>query len=317
MAYYETTYASSATPAVDVMNDMQTKLPANGWTFVETFTSGTDVTDVYKSPAAGNSLGVDYFIYLNRTATTATFVSVGISEQYDSTGKKALKYNTNVTTALTPNQTDYTVNDTGVVLNGASALNKIVLFQLALNTARTFNINITPDRVIVCSVSLGSVNGGYVGVFDHQYLHPAWAVPLGMNTFTGSTNFLNTASPVYGGTTRDPNVSTATAYCFRAGLYTSSSLGVGTNPFNGGYGAVTSLDQYGTIPIMRVGIATRADYAFNRLIMKDIISTGQGGANYAGGDTLAVTYGSTTLNYVSIPKSTYLSSSYTMWMPKQ
>jgi hypothetical protein len=318
MVYYEPTYASSATPAVDVMNDMQTKMVAGGWTFVETFTSGTDVTDVYKSPAASNSLAMDYFIYLNRTATTATVVTVGISEQYDSTGKKALKYATNVLTSLTPNPTDFTVNDTGVVLNGASALNKITLFSLALNTARAFSINITPERVMVTSQTLataGTANGAYVGIFDAS--STAWTVCLGVVTFTMSSTSPSSGA-TWGAVTRAPN-RPAGINLFQA--FQSTYNWVQGIFRNGTASSPTFTDTYGGTVIGRLGMTTYPSYTDTGVppagVFKDLIITTQGGANTLGGDTLAVTYGSTTLNYFSLGKSTTHGTVYSCWFPKQ
>jgi hypothetical protein len=91
MAYYETIY-NTATPALDIMTNLQTWMPANGYTFVETYTSGTNISDVYKSPGTSNSFGTDFYIGFNRTSTTVASVGVMVFEQWDAVNKKPNKY---------------------------------------------------------------------------------------------------------------------------------------------------------------------------------------------------------------------------------
>ena len=53
MAYFADTHAASGTPGADMAAIIKTALTSvSGWSFIETYTNGGHVCDVYKSAAA-------------------------------------------------------------------------------------------------------------------------------------------------------------------------------------------------------------------------------------------------------------------------
>ena len=89
---YATTTINSAQPAVELMAWLDTQMQANGWQFVETWTSSTKVANVYKSPAASNSVGVDFYVATYRPSSTPPLINIMLFEDWDAVNKKARKY---------------------------------------------------------------------------------------------------------------------------------------------------------------------------------------------------------------------------------
>ena len=312
MAYYETTY-TTATPALDIMTNLQTWMPANGYTFVETYTSGTNISDFYKSPGTSNSFGTDFYIGFNRTATTTTVVSVMVFEQYNVSTHLATKYAPYTGgTSMTP-ASDGSVNDSGVLLSATSSgssLYKNTTIYNPVTTAGTVYLNININRLI-WGHSTSYNYTGYAGLYDsfgNQSLFPLVVLTSGYTTTTTPT------STTLGSMTRESWVTTATTnwavwynYSYNANYFPSL--------YNGGQTSTNS--RTGFIPSSLVTFESikNSGYYRNPGTLKDLIFSYQGTANAAGGDTLAITVGANTYNYVKPANyATYLSLN---WIPKQ
>lgn len=336
MAYYTGTLAATTTPASDMMTTLDPYITSNGFTFVETVTNGTNVTNVYKSPAANNTLSMDWYLFMNRTNTTATTVGLGIAEAYNSTTHLATKY-APYGVPTTANTSDYTVSDSGVtpysVTLGAGIFYSNTGFVgLTTTGTKTWYFNVTADRVI-CGLSTtagGSTSScTYAGICDP--LIDNWNVVL----FTGQAGYGASASSSYAATTRDyglnATVSTSTngAYAWHAvvvGGSGSSYFGYGLGNYTPGAtaGPGTAADvTYGNglYRPSRLPISGRGSISNAIGLLKDMILLATSVSyttTIAGGDTVAVTSSAGTLNYVR-PDSSSLGTAgyYGYWIPKQ
>jgi len=313
MAYYEQAY-NTATPALAIMTSLQTWMPANGYVFVETYTSGTNISDVYRSPGTLNSFGTDFFIAFNRTATTAATVAVMVFEEWDAVNKRAVNYAPSTGgVAMTP-ASDGSVNDSGVLLSAttnAASCNKNCTIGATASVSSTVYINITVDRIIWGNSQNVSYSG-YAGLYDS---FTTSAFPLVVVRSGYATSTPNNSATSYGAVTREPWIASS-----------SSSFGAAGPISQGYYNAwpVTSLEDANNInsrtgiqPSYLICIYSSRNQTLSGVFgtFKDWIFNNQGAANGVGGDTLAITVGATTYNYVK-PAGT--SATPTLcWIPKQ
>ena len=342
MAYYTGTI-NSATPAVAYMDAIHPQMQSGGLTFVETYTSGTDVTNIYKSPAGSNSLGIDYFIFINRTSTTGV-VSWSISELYDAGTHLASKYAPRglVTTA----NSDYSV--AGSVLpsattTGASLSKTGGSGSMTASTAHTYYLNVTPERSIFGFTnptgSLQSIPGMvYVGIYEPMYDSIATLPTLCVLTLVGTSNNNSSANNTSwytqynGAMTRDYGVATtvsastiAPGFAFMAANYNHVSgsdyycFGILSYP-GGSAGAYSNgLPQTSRIALTsgRANNSLQINSSNYIGLVKDVISNSRGsGLSSIGGDTLSVTnFAGTVLNYVKV--GTYITQHGLYWFPVQ
>ena len=319
MAYYEQAY-NTATPALDIMTNLQTWMPANGYTFVETYTSGTNISDVYKSPGTSNSFGTDFYIGFNRTATTATTVAAMVFEQWDAVNKKAIKYAPATGAASMTPASDGSVNDSGVLLSAttaAASCYKSASLYIPLNNASwVIYVNININRIIWGS-SNSYVYNGYAGLYDSFSTNNV-TFPLCVVSFSDKTSTIDPVSTTSGGSfTRDPWPTTATT---NFGVFVSYTPTYGIFPTTAAGAAPTSVNgRTGLMPSALVQLVN-TKYTVSSIFgssgtLKDVVYNNQGTANTNGGDTLAITVGATTYNYVK--PANYTTYKFPIWIPKQ
>jgi hypothetical protein len=298
MAQYATTTINSAAPVVDVMTWMDTQMTSNGWTFVETWTSSTKVGNVYKSPAASNSVGVDFYVALYRSGTTSGLTFL-LFEDWDAVNKKARKYAPVDGTARTVNPADNTVTDeTGVLLDSAALQRQVVPFFVA-SLDQIIVTDITVDRVIFANRSYAD-SFAYAGVFDS--LLPAAMDPVPLMVWNGKGTSSGTQSQNFGSTTREPTAPPAATYNFTIGANypntTDRNYAYGT--VNGGTVSATTkiLSTAGDlyrggassarvfVVSQRVGVNSITNQTCARGIAQGIVTSWSGGVR---GDTLTET----------------------------
>jgi hypothetical protein len=313
MAYYETIY-NTATPALDIMTNLQTWMPANGYTFVETYTSGTNISDVYKSPGTSNSFGTDFYIGFNRTSTTVASVGVMVFEQWDAVNKKAIKYAPSTGGSSTTPAGDGTINDAGVFLNvttSAASCYKNTVIATAASVSATIYLNITVNRLI-WGHSTTTPYAGYAGLYDP---FTSGGFPL-ISLTTGFSAATIPTYTSYGSLTREPWISAATTNfavytgSVSYGYYYAWPATISTGP----QAANNKTGYYPTTLIAIQGVKNTSVAGLYGTL-KDIVYNNQGGVNGTGGDTLAITVGATTYNYVKPATSTTYGPCY--WIPKQ
>lgn len=305
---------TDANPASTFMTAMDTVITAeSGWSFVETYTSGNDVTNIYKSAGSVNSSGTDFYMGLNRTATTATTVQVVLFEQWDAVNKRAKKYAPNGAPTANSNvpDTDYTVKDATGVLPSATTANASLFkgagFTLIANPSSTvYHVNITADRMI-WTTDRGV--GGYCGLGDALVTNP---MPLVVCVFDGFYQMSNG----YGAMTREP-LQTASA----SGNWHVMFLNINANGNGMGYTTIFGFFQMwvnsGTVAGVTADVYTgsrlaqrcaphsarsTATYTTSGtmgwpILLKDVLISTQGSSN-AALDTMSYTLSGVTYNYV-------------------
>jgi len=337
MAYYTGTQAASATIAQDFMTTFDTYLISGGFTFVETYTSGTNITNIYKSPAASNSLAMDWYLFVNRESVGAATVGFGVAEAYNSSTHLATKY-APYGVPTTANTTDYTVSDGGV-LPSATTSNASIwkggtgqggnpftgTGQISTSVTYTWYLNVTPDRVIFGkSTATGASNASttYAGILDP--LVDNWNIVIGTWCLTSNQQG-STTSNILGATTRDygipATVSTATgaAYVWHSTLY-GNTASTTNNPWGMGFSVADNLYGNNTPRAFKCAIVSTRNQNMGISIglLKDVISHYDSAlaTTLAGGDTLSLTNSTGTYNYVRAD-SYSLTSGSTIWIPKQ
>jgi hypothetical protein len=200
MSYTATTQGADANPAATFMTTLDTILVAAGFTAVETWTSGNYTAIIYKSPAASNVQGADWYLNVLRSSNSSSVVSFGVAEAWNTSTKKFTSYAPANITTQTPTAT-FTYNDaTGVLPNGTLMMKGIVLSTSSF----PHWISATCNRVIV-GTRVSSTNYGiYAGLYDDLLPAAISPFPLCVLDTAGSN----------GGSTREPGATTSTANAF-------------------------------------------------------------------------------------------------------
>lgn len=300
MAVYTSGTINSATPATALMTALDTHITANGWTFVETYTSGTNISNIYKSPGASNSFGTDFYVGLNRTSTTSD-VALFLCELYDSSTHYARKYAPPGLNAIP--DTDYTVVDATGIYPDSASFQKAAVITRATSSLFTWYANVTVDRMIFGS-SAGDLV--YVGLFDT--LIPGDSFPICVCKVGGGS----TAATTYGAVTRELNQTSATANNWAVQTLGTTVSSASNSLAYGVLAQGTSALLYtGNVPVQRiVFFSSRNTTTGVRGLLKGVVVAGA--TTSAHGDTLSYTSGGTTYNYIHATNST---ASY--YMPQQ
>lgn len=289
MAVYTSGTINSATPATDLMTALDTHITNNGWTFVETYTSGTNISNIYKSPGASNSFGTDFYVGLNRTSTTSN-VALFLCELYDSSTHYARKYAPPGLNAIP--DTDYTVVDATGINPDSASFQKAAVITRVNSTLFTWYANVTVDRMIFGS-SATSGELVYAGLYDP--LIPGDSFPICVMKISGSS----TSATTYGAVTRELNQTAATANNWA--VQTNGTVISSTASQNIAYGAnvfsTGTLLYTGNVPVQRIFFSsTRNTSTGIRGLLKGVVVAGSGTS--VTGDTLSYTSGGTTYNYI-------------------
>jgi hypothetical protein len=301
MAFYSTTI-NSATPAVDLMTWVDTNVLANSWTAVETWTSSTKVANVYKSPAGSNTVGVDFFLVVYRSATTTTTVSFRLCEAYDLANHKLQKYVPNSGAGITVNATDNTVTDaTGVLPDSSTGFG--VAIETPLSTSRTYLLDVDVNRMIL-GVSLTASTSNtfvYAGVADSMLTTAADPVCLVlMNQYCGNVAVAG------GGSTREPGTPAPATGNFRlVGNGDGPSFYYAFAPYSNTISATTATiyagDLYRPNPSASIYLNSGRDGNSPRCTLQNIVTCRSGGAI---GDTLSTAQkNGSTRTYTMISKA--------------
>lgn len=321
MAVYATGTINSATPATDLMTALDTHITANGWTFVETYTNGTNISNVYKSPGTGagaNSWGTDFYVALGRTSTTSD-VRLMLFETWDSTNKKAIKYAPAGSNTV-PSGTDYTVNDaTGLLLNSATLSITNCVITVKSSSLFTWYANVNVDRMIFGSDGSTSSNMIYAGLFD--LLVPGDTFPIAVICVSAGSV---TGGTTYGSTTRELFQTSAAANNWSVQMAmggTNNSTGAATFVYganrpdaSGNFPNANELYTGKPIAQRVYFVSARSVGTAPRGILKGVVHA-YGGTTAA--DTMSYTIGATTYNYTRAFGQTASAAVPSVWMPQQ
>jgi hypothetical protein len=216
---YATASMTSATPAKDLMTAIGTTLTTAGFTFVESTGTAPATASVYKSPAASNQFGQDWYLILKRTADAATALYYQVAEGYNALTHLASNYGGTGVSVIP-------VSSTGAnpmipaAPDTIQAVNALLTVQ---TTAFTYWVSATVNRLIVGVNAVGVERAFYAGLYDD--LLPAGMVgfPLVCAKFP-TTQLFGTAmgypgANLWGGFTRDPGQALASASNFEASIH--------------------------------------------------------------------------------------------------
>ncbi len=143
---------NSATPGATLYAAFETAALALGFTLDDTVVIGTRTHKVLKSPAAGNTRGVDWWLDFSYTTTGAGSVMIVPFEGYTPAGDLGIRgpYSANSTAFET---TNYSSNgNTGFALETTwanSVSHTGLQIALVASVAFVYRISITRDRVII------------------------------------------------------------------------------------------------------------------------------------------------------------------------
>lgn len=274
---YSTTTINSATPAVGLMDWLDTEILAAGWTDVETWTSSTKTANVYKSPAASNDAGVDFYVTIYRASTTDTSIKVMIHEAYDAVNHKLQKYAPAAGTGITVNVADNTVTDaTGVLPDSATP--RGILVNFALSTSIVYWLTVDIDHIVLGSnYAVGVV---YAGIADSLLTSAADPVCL---VVTG--NRANGEGAGAASFTREPGAPAAAAGNFLGLLpFTGTSYNYAYAPYT--QTALVAADTYTANPSALLWLQSQRTNTGARCVLRTMVTCRAGGVL---GDTLTVT----------------------------
>jgi hypothetical protein len=286
MSYTSTSQGADANPAATFMTALNTILVAAGFTNVESWTSSTFTAIIYKSPAASNTFGSDWYLVVSRTSDADTNVSFTVAEVWDTGTKKVRNYAATATTR-TPTGS-YAINDaTGLAPNSGT----LFIATVGLSAAGfQYWVSATCDRVVVATRVSTTDSGIYAGLYDD--LLPIAGSPFPL--LVGNLNSGNNNS-----STREPYTTTSTSNAFIVNFPLTNCywgpVSIGVDIYQGKY--VTAR------VVVHSSRATASNMTGVRGLLKDVINANVAAA--VNGDTLAVTDAlGATRNYTRVGSGT-------------
>lgn len=279
MTYVAGSQAIDATAIVTLMGTLNTHLLANGFTFVETVTNGTDIANVYKSPVANNGV-MDWYLVVRRTSTTSTALRISVCEDYDSTSHLMKVYAPAPTSQVTTVPGGAVNDATGKAPSASQVATQVLTLSNSVVNAWALSVN--AKRVIFSNRFTGTDTGVYAGLYDD-------CLPVAArinNVIVMMMAASQTSSGSLGSSTREPGGGNATA----------STLNFCVQ-FFGPYGWVSGTDLYGTrtlvdrCPIVSSRSPTNDIRGFGKDVLYGIVT------GMVNGDTLAVDANGTVTTY--------------------
>lgn len=219
---FSTGSITSATPAQALLTALDTALLAvTGWSKpTSLLVVGTNTWSVYKSAAANNSFGSDFYVAFGYVTATGTILHMTVFEQWNS--------GSNLATNFAPNSSQTPTATTWANPNAAAALpttgTTIAFIDTPVLGASLFNytVDVTADRIGFGMFANALECGYYLGLYD-TFLplasdpFPLCCIQLGPN-FGASANAMTTAPlTLQGFTTREPLQVTLSGNNFGAG----------------------------------------------------------------------------------------------------
>lgn len=270
MTFYKRVMPTTTQPPVDAMTQLDTDLLAAGFTLEDTFTSGADITKVYKSLAATNGIATWYLLLRRQSATGSIYF--GVCEDYDAATDKVKKYapsSQGLTPIATPGASLYAFDATTGVAPNSSAIQYV---PITLSTGEHLMVySINSKRVILCTRASASDSGVYAGLYDD--LLPTAISPMPLCVVRLQRNSFSTS---LGSSTREPNTTTAN----------SNNFFVYLDPTRvGGYLTTGVSDYHNYFPGAKVAIVSGRNAANGyRGYLKDVVEFTPGGV--AAGDKI-------------------------------
>lgn len=250
MPYTAGTQAADANCASVFMGTLDGLLVAAGFTFVDQTGTAPAVCRVYKSPAAANFFGSDWFLSVNRAADTATVVGFRVFELYDSDAHLAFNYAPSATSGLSTTATFAISDAIGKAPNATNLKQSVVDVNAA---GFGWQVNATPDRLIVATRAASADSAVYAGLYDD--LHRAAVSPFPLCVTILCTGSVTQA----GASTREPSTPSASG----SFLFIHDSLRA--------FGYYNTADDYsGGYYLARLGLVSARNAAWVRGLLRDV-----------------------------------------------
>ena len=197
---FKTGSITSATPAKALFDLLDADLDAVGYVRVETGLASGGVTwTVYRSPAAANFFGQDWYFALGYDPSTMTSLYSCLFEDWDATNKLAVRFAPS-TNGLVP-AAGYTNPQAPSALPAG-----FLLAHLFPTTAFTYAYSVLIDRVAIGSWAAGATRfGWYIGLYDSFFSTTDDPLPLVICQIGGYNN----GSSQVGASTREPMTTSA------------------------------------------------------------------------------------------------------------
>lgn len=191
MTYISNSLTDSNAPAT-LYAAMATALSSAGFTLVDTQVISTRTHKVWKSAAANNSQGIDWYLDVAYTTTGAGSIWLGAFEGYTSPNGLRGPYNASDTTAAESTfYTRFGSTASALETNWTHISNNIAQIS-APATAFAYFISITGDRVIAMT-SVTATSVAYCGLFD---MYTPWSNKIGGLAFPLITCTVSTPTAV-------------------------------------------------------------------------------------------------------------------------
>lgn len=236
------------------------------------------VAAVYKSPAASNSFGADWYLSVYRSADTSTTISFAVGEVWDTGTERFRNYAPSA--ASVPVAVTFAVNDATGLTPASSSLRQIAPTISAAGFQ--YWISATPNRLTLATRVSGTGYTLYAGLYDDLLTSAMSPFPLMVSTLAASSGL----GAGNGSASREPNTTASNTGNF--GVNTYYPIGLTSNTASAIYAATYVPGRplvYSSRISAGVGVGLSAVGA--RGILKDILYLGIAGA--VEGDTLAVT----------------------------
>lgn len=268
-----------------------------------TFQINSVSAKVYKSPAASNSIGMDFYVGIHRYWDTSTTLNISIFEDWDAVNKKARKYAPAAGTGITVNVTDNTVTDaTGLLLDSATLM--LAQPYCAVSTSYVHYLDVTVNRFLFGNLTQGAYTA-QVGIFESLLPSSMDPKPLGIITpYSGSPS---------GASTREPGAPATSANNFRitvTGTSSGSTYKSYMYTYNQNASAQTvTTDVYLGVLAGRIWFTSQRGTTSSGRGVSDFYTSASGGV---AGDTLTVSMrdGSTRTYILVTPYTTNYAASF-------
>lgn len=196
---FKTGSITSATPAKVLFDLLDPDLVAVGYVRVETALASGGVTwNVYRSPAASNFFGQDWYFALGCDTSAQTTLYSCVFEDWDSTNKRAVRF--------APSSTGLVPAAGYINPQAPSALPAgFTLSHLLPTTVFTYAYSTLIDRVAVGAWTSSTVSrfSWYIGLYDSFYSTTDDPFPLALLSIGVAPNY-NAITTLVGSTTREP-----------------------------------------------------------------------------------------------------------------
>jgi hypothetical protein len=240
-----------------------------------TGSSQSSWADVYKSPAASNQFGSDWYLLLRRAADTSAFVYFQVAETYNTSTHMVTNIGGTGGTVV-PTTTTYQNPFAGQVPDASTVYGTSAYLVVASLLAQPYWISATANRVIVGVRGATTEFGFYAGLYDDLLPTGVTQFPLGCAKLpvTASLALGNGTAANAGGFTREPLQTVGAVGNFEAAIhngYSGFQANTGFLPLTSSSPVYGNPGSVSRVPIGSLRSATMAD-AMRGLLIGCVVS---------------------------------------------